>query len=71
MITNNAAVIKEKTNLATKINKADFFHADFEKHIGDKDLLSVFKANLAQVEDLHERVRFVMGEVQHIIKKRT
>jgi hypothetical protein len=33
------------------------------------DVLSQFKANLSQVEDLNMRLRFVLGEVSHLIKK--
>lgn len=37
----------------------------------DVDIISQFRANLSQLEDLQGRLRFVMNEVSHIIKKRT
>jgi hypothetical protein len=36
----------------------------------EKDVLTQFKANLAQVEDLHLRLHYVLGEVGQIIQKR-
>ena len=33
------------------------------------DVVSQMRANLSQLEDLHGRLSFVMGEVRHIIKK--
>lgn len=36
----------------------------------DVDVLSQFRANLEQVEDLNHRLRFVLNEVQGLIIKR-
>ena len=33
------------------------------------DVVSQMRANLSQLEDLHGRLSYVMGEVRHIIKK--
>lgn len=37
----------------------------------EKDILSQFRANLNQLEDLQGRLRFVMSEVAEVIKKRS
>lgn len=37
----------------------------------EKDILSQFRANISQLEDLHGRLRFVMSEVAEVIKKRS
>jgi hypothetical protein len=34
------------------------------------DVLSQFKANMAQLEDLQMRLKFVLGEVSGLLKKR-
>jgi len=34
------------------------------------DVLEQLKANVAQIEDLHGRLQFVMSEVQSLIKRR-
>ena len=36
----------------------------------EKDVLTQFKANLAHVEELNLRLRYVLGEVSHLIEKR-
>jgi hypothetical protein len=36
----------------------------------EKDVLTQFKANLAQVEELNQRLRYVLGEVSNLIQKR-
>ena len=35
------------------------------------DVVSQMRANLNQLEDLHGRLSYVMGEVRHVIKKST
>lgn len=35
-----------------------------------KDVISQFRMNLSQLEDLHGRVKFLMNEVSGVIKKR-
>jgi len=37
----------------------------------EKDVLSQFKANMAQVEELNQRLRFVLAEVNHLIQKKS
>jgi hypothetical protein len=37
----------------------------------DVDIISQFRANLNQLEDLQGRLRYVMSEVAYIVKKRT
>ncbi len=34
-----------------------------------KDVLEQLKHNVAQLEDLHGRLKFMMGEVQSLVKK--
>ena len=37
----------------------------------EKDVITQFRANLSQLEDLHSRLRFVMSEVADVLKKRS
>lgn len=44
-----------------------------EDHAGmvyEVDVLNQFKANMAQLEDLQSRLKFVLGEVSDLMKKR-
>ena len=36
---------------------------------GEADVLVQLKANLAQLEDLHARLKFAMGEISYLIKR--
>lgn len=38
-------------------------------HSSSLDVVSQLRANLSQLEDLHGRLSYVMGDVRHIIKK--
>ena len=33
------------------------------------DVVSQMRANLSQLEDLHGRLSFVMGEIRHVVKR--
>lgn len=40
-----------------------------QKHVVRTDVLEQLKANLSQLEDLHLRLKFMMGEVRYLIKR--
>lgn len=40
-----------------------------EKHVVRTDVLEQLKANMNQLEDLHARLKFMMGEVRYLIKR--
>jgi hypothetical protein len=41
-----------------------------DAHVVRLDVLEQLKANIAQLEDLHGRMRFMMHEVRGLLKKR-
>ncbi len=40
-----------------------------DKHVVRLDVLEQLKSNIAQLEDLHGRLRFMMGEVRGLLKR--
>lgn len=40
-----------------------------DQHVVEVDVLEQLKANLSQLEDLHQRMRFMMGELSYLLKK--
>lgn len=45
------------------------YHEMSEQHVMNSDVLVQLKANLAQLEDLHMRLKFMMGELAYLLKK--
>lgn len=39
------------------------------RHVVELDVIEQLRANLAQLEDLHGRVHFMMSEVSYLLKK--
>jgi hypothetical protein len=69
MALNETAVIKKETmkELASLDREYTSIALDSSYEI---DVLSQFKANLQQVEELNSRLRFVLGEVTGLVRKR-
>lgn len=40
-----------------------------DQHVVETDAIEQLKANMAQLEDLHGRLRFMMAEVSYLLKK--
>jgi hypothetical protein len=47
------------------------FVSSSEKTAYEADVLVQLKSNLAQLEDLHGRMRFLMGELSYLLLKRS
>jgi hypothetical protein len=45
------------------------YHEIAARHIVEVDVLERLKSNLAQLEDMHARLQFMMGEVSYLIKR--
>lgn len=69
MATNETAVTIQP--IKKEVGPIEKDHASFTMERGyELDVLSQFRANLQQVEDLSHRLRHVMGEVSGLISKR-
>lgn len=56
----------------TDLMSSSFRHAYHEvgtRHVVEIDVLEQLKANMAQLEDLHHRLKFMMGEISYLLKK--
>jgi hypothetical protein len=62
----NELTIATKVATAKKIERAPSVTPSYY----DTDVLTQFRANLEQVEELTRKLRFVMGEVQQVVAKR-
>ncbi|HVK62691.1 MAG TPA: hypothetical protein VM432_14125 [Bdellovibrionales bacterium] len=40
-----------------------------DRHVVETDVLEQLRSNLAQLEDLHGRMKFMMTEVSYLLKK--
>jgi hypothetical protein len=45
------------------------YHELLEKPVVEADVLSQLKSNLNQLEDLHGRLKLMMGEISYLLKK--
>lgn len=45
------------------------YHEIADSHVVEADVIERLRSNLAQLEDLHGRVRFMMSEVAYLLKK--
>ena len=45
------------------------YHELLEKPVVETDVLSQLKSNLNQLEDLHGRLKLMMGEISYLLKK--
>ncbi len=45
------------------------YHEIADRHVVETDVVEQLRANIAQLEDLHGRLRFLMSEVSYLMKK--
>jgi hypothetical protein len=45
------------------------YHEIADRHVVETDVIEQLRANLAQLEDLHGRMKFMMAEVSYLLKK--
>jgi hypothetical protein len=45
------------------------YHEIADRHVVETDVIEQLRANMAQLEDLHGRMRFMMAEVGYLLKK--
>jgi hypothetical protein len=45
------------------------YHEISDRHVSESDVLAQLHANIAQLEDLHGRLRFMMREVTYLLKR--
>lgn len=67
---NNAAATAKKIDEKSLTHAEDKYSSVSLRHNYDVDVLSQFRANLEQVEELSARLRFNFNEVSHLILKR-
>lgn len=70
---------KEASELASSVGSSVAKNAAFghyayheiasDRHLVRVDVLEQLKSNIAQLEDLHGRLRFMMGEVRSLLKR--
>lgn len=66
--TTGAAAASSETDLRSSSYR-QAYHEMTEKHVVEVDVIEQLKANLSQLEDLHQRLRFMMGEISYLLKK--
>jgi hypothetical protein len=45
------------------------YHEIADRHVVETDVIEQLRANMAQLEDMHGRLKFLMGEVAYLLKK--
>lgn len=45
------------------------YHEIADRHVVESDVIEQLRANIAQLEDLHGRMKFMMSEVAYLLKK--
>lgn len=45
------------------------YHEIADRHVVEADVVEQLRANIAQLEDLHGRLRYAMSEIIYLIKK--
>ena len=45
------------------------YHEIADRHVVETDVIEQLRANMAQLEDLHGRMKFMMTEVGYLLKK--
>lgn len=66
--TNDARVAHAQVDLGVPSYR-HAYHEMTEKHVVEFDVLVQLKSNLAQLEDLHGRLKFMMGEISYLLKR--
>jgi hypothetical protein len=45
------------------------YHEIADRHVVETDVIEQLRSNIAQLEDLHGRLKFMMTEVAYLLKK--
>ena len=45
------------------------YHEIADRHVVETDVIEQLRANMAQLEDMHGRLKFMMAEVGYLLKK--
>lgn len=45
------------------------YHEIADRHVVETDVIEQLRSNIAQLEDLHGRMKFMMTEVAYLLKK--
>jgi|GEM_PF-4542616 len=45
------------------------YHEIADRHVVESDVIEQLRSNIAQLEDLHGRMKFMMAEVGYLLKK--
>lgn len=64
------AMVNEETKLSSTFSASyrDVTNTAFESDV-ESDVIVQLKANLTQLEDMHARLRFMMGELSYLLKR--
>jgi two-component sensor histidine kinase len=60
-------------SVSSSQSRSNSFHQAYHElahdHVGATDVLVQLRSNLAQLEDLHARLKFMMGELSYLLKR--
>ena len=66
-------ILKTDSNVVVESDRLSAFrqtyHEIADQHVVEVDVIEQLRSNLAQLEDLHLRMRFMMTEVSYLLKK--
>ncbi len=65
--TTQTAPLNREQDVRTSFRQT--YHEIADRHIIETDVVEQLRANLAQLEDLHGRMGFMMKEVSYLLKK--
>jgi hypothetical protein len=72
-LANQAADSSASSSLSNSQARTSSFHQVYHElahdHVGATDVLVQLRSNLAQLEDLHARLKFMMGELSYLLKR--
>ena len=66
-MTNDQAAINEQDIRSSSFRQT--YHEIADRHVVETDVIEQLRANLAQLEDLHGRLRYAMSEIVYLTKK--
>jgi len=62
-----AAALKDDQGSSSSFRQT--YHEIADRHVVETDVVEQLRTNIAQLEDLHARLRFMMAEVSYLMKK--
>lgn len=74
MIRTNASISQAEQNIEVssgdvRTSYRQTYREIADQHVVETDVLEQLRGNIAQLEDLHGRLRFMMKEVGYLLKK--